>query len=202
MSTSSDRPAASGEPGSSIPTFNELINGLLGLPPDGKPLQVRDRPLGETLNAAGHQLLHTAAKRVHDDGSPNLSAEHLLWATTKVDPARSLFLKVGVDPDMVATEIDRVLPLPNDDPGKPPSHGLGTDAGRILGTAYVRAQSTGSSLIGPEHILDALLNEPHAGVAAMLSDDSVDVERLRMFAESDELRLSDHGDGGVERPAG
>jgi ATP-dependent Clp protease ATP-binding subunit ClpC len=194
MPTSPERPAGSREPGSALPSFNELINDLLGLPPDGKPVQVRGMPLSDLLNAHAHELVFTAAKRVHDDGSPNLTAEHLLWAAAKVDPSRSLFLKVSVDPDVVASEIDKILPRRGEDPSGRQPRGLGPDAARIIGTAHARALATGSSQIGPEHILDALLNEPQAGVAAMLSDESVDVRRLRMFTEGDERRLRNNAE--------
>jgi ATP-dependent Clp protease ATP-binding subunit ClpC len=195
LSTPPDRHAASAEPAPALPTFDELVNELLGLPPEGKPLQLRGLPLADTLNAHAHELLYAAARRVREDGSRSLSAEHLLWAATKVDPSRSLFLKVSVDPDVVAVETDRVLPVHPGDTAGPERRGLGSDAARVLGTAQARARATGSSLIGPEHILDALLNEPEAGVAAILADGSVDVERLNMFAARDEVRLRDEGDG-------
>jgi ATP-dependent Clp protease ATP-binding subunit ClpC len=198
LSTPPDRPAASAAPGSPLPSFNELVNELLGLPAEGKPLQVRGMPLAELLNAHAHELLYTAAKRVHEDGSRDLSAEHLLWAATKTDPSRSLFLKVSVDPDVVAMEIEKVLPIQSADTGRPVRRGLGKDAARVIGTAHTRAAATGSSLIGPDHILDALLNEPEAGVAAILSEGSVDVDRLGMFAERDELRLRDNPDGTLD----
>jgi len=160
---------------------------------------VRGMQLAQVLNAHGHELLYRAAKRVHEDGSPHLSAEHLLWAATKVDPARTLFLKVSVDPDVVARETDKVLPVRSADTVKPARRGLGSDAARVIGTAHARARATGSSLVGPEHILDALLNEPDASVAAILDDGSVDVARLNMLTARDELRLRDGGDG-VEDP--
>lgn len=200
MSTSPDRHAGSSGPDAGLPSFNELVNGLLGLPPEDEPLRVRGMALADLLNAHAHELLYAAAKRVHEDGSPNLSAEHLLWAATKVDPSRSLFQEVSVDPDVVATEIDKVLPARSPDAAAPPRRGLGADAARVIGTAHARAQATGSSLIGPAHILDALLNGPEAGVAAILADGSVDVERLCMFAERDERRLS--GAAGIARGAG
>ena len=199
MSTPPDPPGAPAGPGAALPSFDELVNGLLGLPAEGKPLQVRGMPLAEVLNAHAHELFYRAAKRVHEDGSRNVSAEHLLWAATKVDPARSLFLEVSIDPDVIASETGKVLPLPADDAAKPARRGLGSDAARIIGTAHARARATGSSLVGPEHILDALLNEPDAGVAAILDDGSVDVARLGMLTGRDELRLRDDGDG-IENP--
>ena len=205
MSTPPDRPAAPTGPHPPLPTFNELVGELLGLPAEEKPLRVRGKPLSDVLNAHAHELLYTAAKRVHEDGSRNLSAEHLLWAATKTDPARNLFLKVGVDPDVVAMEVGKVLPISSadTDTGSTPRRGLGSDAARVIGTAHARAQATGSTLIGPAHILDALLNEPEAGVAAILTDGSVDVERLSMFAERDEHRLCDDpAEGDAADPEG
>lgn len=192
MPTPPERPAAASTgPGAALPSFNELVNELLGLPAEGKPLQVRGMPLADVLNAHAHELLYTAAKRVHEDGSRDLSAEHLLWAAAKTDPSRSLFLKVSVDPDVVAMEVERVLPIPSAGGDGPERRGLGKDAARVIGTAHARARATGSALISPDHILDALLNEPEAGVAAILTDGSVDVERLSMFTERDEVRLRD-----------
>jgi ATP-dependent Clp protease ATP-binding subunit ClpC len=192
LSSPPERPAAARTgPGAPLPSFNELVNELLGLPAEGKPLQVRGMPLADMLNGHAHELLHTAAKRVHEDGSRDLSAEHLLWAAAKTDPARSLFLEVAVDPDVVAAEVAKVLPLESADGAEPARRGLGKDAARVIGTAHARARSTGSALVGPEHILDALLNEPEAGVAAILTDGSVDIRRLSMFTERDELRMRD-----------
>jgi ATP-dependent Clp protease ATP-binding subunit ClpC len=181
-------------PGDPPPSFSELINGLLGLPPDCEPLQVHGMPLGELLNGHAHELLHEAAKRVHEDGSPQLSDSHLLWAATKVDPSRSLFQRVSVDPDVVAMEIDKVLPGPAEEGSKPVEPGLSPEAAHFIGLAQERAQETGSALVGPEHILDALLTQPSSSVVVMLDDGAVDIRRLRMFAERDELRFSDAAD--------
>jgi ATP-dependent Clp protease ATP-binding subunit ClpC len=188
MPTASERSAGSGE---ALPSFSELINGLLGLPPDGEPLQVHGRPLGDLLNAQGHELVHTAAKRAHQDGAPRLDAGHLLWATAKVDPSRSLFQKVSVDPDVVAVEIGKVLPQAADDGSGRAERGLSAGATRAIADAETRAKATGSALVGPEHILDALLTDPDSGVVVLLDDGALDVRRLRMFAERAELRLSD-----------
>jgi ATP-dependent Clp protease ATP-binding subunit ClpC len=182
---------SSGDP---LPSFSELINELLGLPPGAAPPQVRGTPLGDLLNGHAHKLVHEAAKRVHEDGSPQLSASHLLWAATKVDPSRSLFRRVSVDPDVVAMEIDKVLPGPPEAGSKPVERGLSPEASHVIGLAQERAQETGSSLVGPEHILDALLTQPSSGVVVMLDDGAVDIRRLRMFAESDELRFNDADD--------
>lgn len=179
---------SSGEP---LPSFSELIKGLLGLPPDGEPLRVRGTPLGELLNGHAHELVHEAAKRVHEDGSPQLSAAHLLWAATKVDPSRNLFRRVSVDPDVVALEIDKVLPGPAKNGSPSVERGLSPEAAHVIGLAQERAQETGSALVAPEHILDALLTQPSSDVVVMLDDGAVDVRRLRMFTERDEVRFGD-----------
>ncbi|MGW0767037.1 ATP-dependent Clp protease ATP-binding subunit [Streptomyces sp. NPDC002676] len=161
--------------------FSELLNRFFGMSPASSPPAVQRVPIGRLLTESSQELLNLAARRAVEDGTSDLDTEHLLWAATKVDPARALLAQAGVDPDTLAAEIAKILPHESGEPSAEP--GLTPAAKRTLATAYARSQATGTSYIGPEHILGALLDDPDSGATRFLRAEGEDVRKLAGLTE-------------------
>ncbi|MDQ0994597.1 ATP-dependent Clp protease ATP-binding subunit [Streptomyces sp. V3I7] len=162
--------------GSSDP-FSDLLNRFFGMSPASSPPAVQRVPIGRLLTDAAQELINLAAQRAAEDGTSELDTEHLLWASTKVDPARALIARAGIDPDSLADKVADALPQ---EPGEAFAEpGLTPAAKRTLGEAYAHAQDMGSTYIGPEHILGALLADADSDAARLLRDYAPDVKRLR-----------------------
>lgn len=95
--------------GSSDP-FGELLNRFFGMSPASSPPAVQRVPIGRLLTESSQELLNLAARRAQQDGTSDLDTEHLLWAATKVEPARSLLARAELDPDALAAQLAEVLP--------------------------------------------------------------------------------------------
>ncbi|MFG3102231.1 ATP-dependent Clp protease ATP-binding subunit [Streptomyces sp. NPDC048182] len=166
--------------GSSDP-FSELLNRFFGMSPASSPPAVQRVPIGRLLTESAQELLNLAARRALEDGTGDLDTEHLLWAATKVDPARSLLARAGVDPEALGDRIAEILPREAGEPSAEP--GLTPAAKRTLTTAYARSQAAGVSYIGPEHILGALLDGADSGAARLLGADGEDARKLAGLTE-------------------
>jgi ATP-dependent Clp protease ATP-binding subunit ClpC len=166
--------------GSSDP-FSDLLNRFFGMSPTSSPPAVQRVPIGRLLTESSQELLNLAARRAVEDGTSDLDTEHLLWAATKVDPARGLLARAGADPDALASQIAEVLPRESGEPSSEP--GLTPAAKRTLATAYARSQAAGVSYIGPEHILGALLDGADTGAARLLRAEGEDVKKLAGLTE-------------------
>jgi ATP-dependent Clp protease ATP-binding subunit ClpC len=160
--------------GSSDP-FSDLLNRFFGMSPTSSPPAVQRVPIGRLLTESSQELLNV------EDGTSDLDTEHLLWAATKVDPARGLLARAGADPDALASQIAEVLPRESGEPSSEP--GLTPAAKRTLATAYARSQAAGVSYIGPEHILGALLDGADTGAARLLRAEGEDVKKLAGLTE-------------------
>ncbi|MDI3407025.1 ATP-dependent Clp protease ATP-binding subunit [Streptomyces sp. B-S-A6] len=161
--------------------FSEMFNRFFGMSPQSSPPAVQRVPIGRLLTDSSQELLNQAAQRAADDGTSDLDTEHLLWACTKVDPARSLLAQAGVDPQTLGGRIAKVLPSAAGQPSAEP--GLTPAAKRTLASAYALSQQAGVSYIGPEHILGALLDDPDSGAGRFLRAEDVDAKKLRGVAE-------------------
>ncbi|MEU9706125.1 ATP-dependent Clp protease ATP-binding subunit [Streptomyces sp. NPDC047981] len=161
--------------------FNELLNRFFGMSPAASPPAVQRVPIGRLLTDSARELIGRASARAAEDGSADLDTEHLLWACTQIAPARALLAQSGADPDRLAASIAEVLPgesgMPSAEPGLTPA------AKRVLLRAYERSQESGVSYIGPEHVLGALLDDPHAAAAQLLTAYGTDVGGLRSTAD-------------------
>ncbi|MFD9814116.1 ATP-dependent Clp protease ATP-binding subunit [Streptomyces sp. NPDC059080] len=165
--------------------FSDLLNRFFGMSPASSPPAVQRVPIGRLLTESSQELINLAAGRAVEDGTSDLDTEHLLWAATQVEPARSLLARAGVDPDGLGTRIAAVLPRESGEPSAEP--GLTPAAKRTLAGAYDRSQAAGVSYIGPEHLLGALLDTSGAGAesgaARLLRAEDLDVDRVRRQAE-------------------
>ncbi|GGJ03161.1 ATPase AAA [Streptomyces brasiliensis] len=161
--------------------FSDLLNRFFGMSPASSPPAVQRVPIGRLLTESSQELINLAAQRALDDGTTDLDTQHLLWAATKVDPARSLLAQAGVDPEALGEQIADVLPRESSEPSSEP--GLTPAAKRTLAAAYARSQAAGVSYIGPEHILLALLEDTDAGAARLLGAEGQDVRKLAGLTE-------------------
>ncbi|WP_263172535.1 ATP-dependent Clp protease ATP-binding subunit [Streptomyces sp. SCSIO ZS0520] len=182
--------------GSSDP-FSDLLNRFFGTSPASSPPAVQRVPIGRLLTESSHELLNLAARRALEDGTSDLDTEHLLWAATKVDPARALLAQAGADPDTLAARIAEVLPRESGEPSAQPD--LTPAAKRVLAAAYARSQAAGVSYIGPEHILGALLDDTDTGAARLLGAEGQDVRKLAGLTE--QAARADSAPGEAKQPA-
>ncbi|MFD7619249.1 ATP-dependent Clp protease ATP-binding subunit [Streptomyces sp. NPDC059802] len=162
--------------------FSEMLNRFFGMSPASSPPQVQRVPIGRLLTDSARELIGRATTRATDDGSRDLDTEHLLWAATQVDPARTLLQQAGADPDELGKRIAEILPGESATPSAEPS--LTPAAKRVLLQAYERSQAAGVSYIGPEHILGALLDTLESGAAKLLAAYGTDTGKLRREAEN------------------
>ncbi|MFI6416458.1 ATP-dependent Clp protease ATP-binding subunit [Streptomyces sp. NPDC050842] len=167
--------------GSPDDPFSDLLSRFFGMSPASSPPAVQRVPIGRLLTESSHELLNLAARRAAEDGTSDLDTEHLLWATTQVDPSRRLLAQAGVDPAALAAEIEKALPGESQEPSAEP--GLTPAAKRTLALAHATSQASGVSYIGPEHILGALLNDADSGAARFLRAEGVDVRKVRGVAD-------------------
>ncbi|WP_328630852.1 ATP-dependent Clp protease ATP-binding subunit [Streptomyces sp. NBC_00356] len=177
--------------------FSEMFNRFFGTSPASSPPAVQRVPIGRLLTESSQELLNLAAQKAHDDGTSDLDTEHLLWATTKVEPSRRVLEQAGVDPDRLAEEIAKILPQVAGQPSAEP--GLTPAAKRSLAAAHAQSQAAGVSYIGPEHILGALIADPGTGAARLLSASGLDPQRL---ANATEQAARPEGGGGGSGSAG
>ncbi|MET9652799.1 ATP-dependent Clp protease ATP-binding subunit [Streptomyces sp. NPDC006460] len=161
--------------------FDDLLNRFFGMSPAASPPAVQRVPIGNLLTDSARELIGRATARASEDGSADLDTEHLLWACTQIEPARSLIARTGADPDELGRDIAEVLPGASGTPSAEP--GLTPAAKRVLLRAYQRSQQSGVSYIGPEHILGALLDDPGAAAAKTLGAFGTDVGGLRSTAD-------------------
>ncbi|MFD7292972.1 ATP-dependent Clp protease ATP-binding subunit [Streptomyces sp. NPDC059897] len=180
--------------------FSEMFNRFFGTSPASSPPAVQRVPIGRLLTESSQELLNLAAQKAHEDGTSDLDTEHLLWATTKVQPSRRVLEQAGVDPDRLAEEIAKVLPQEAGQPSAEP--GLTPAAKRSLAAAHAQSQAAGVSYIGPEHILGALLSDPATGAARLLSAAGLDLNRVTDATDQATRADSAGGGGGGSGTAG
>ncbi|MFC5907933.1 ATP-dependent Clp protease ATP-binding subunit [Streptacidiphilus monticola] len=167
--------------GSSDP-FSDLLNRFFGMSAGSSPPAVQRVPIGRLLTESSRELIARASRRAVEDGSGDLDTEHLLWAATQVEPSRSLLARAGADPDELAQELEESLPAGAGTPSAEP--GLTPAAKRVLIGAHARSQAAGSSYIGPEHILQALLDPGEDAAAGVAQNLGVDPGRVSRGAQA------------------
>ncbi|RKN11088.1 ATP-dependent Clp protease ATP-binding subunit [Streptomyces radicis] len=145
--------------------------------PAASPPAVQRVPIGRLLSDSSHELLEAAGRRAGEDGS-DLDTVHLLWAATRVGPARRVLARAGADPDRLADDLAGGLPTGT----RSGDRALTPAAKRVLLAAHARSQAGGASYIGPEHILAALLEEPRSSAGATLRSESAAPGALRESA--------------------
>ncbi|WP_329322281.1 ATP-dependent Clp protease ATP-binding subunit [Streptomyces sp. NBC_01262] len=166
--------------------FAELFNRFLGLSPMSAPPAVQRVPIGRLLNDSSRQMLALAVQRATEDGSADLDTDHLLWAATQVEPTRAALAEAGADPDRLAEELSEILPKGELDPGEEPQ--LTPAAKRALLGAHAAGQAAGASYIGPQHILQSLVEQPQSAAGQALANHVGSPEELRRAAEAQQAQ--------------
>jgi len=92
-----------------------------------------------------------------------------------------MLASAGADPDRLAKAIEAALPGESGTPSAEP--GLTPAAKRVLLGAHARSQATGTSYIGAEHILAAILDDPDSGAGRLLNGQSMDARDVSRRVE-------------------
>jgi len=122
-------------------------SGLSSQPP------VQRVDLGRLLNDDARRLIAVARDAASEWGNSEITPEHLLYAAAQNDPTRGVLSSINLDPDELAAKMAAHLDkhgTPKTTPGAP---SLSPAAKLALRTAQQQASESGSSYIGPEHIL-------------------------------------------------
>jgi ATP-dependent Clp protease ATP-binding subunit ClpC len=151
-------------------SWDDLFARFFGAGESQRPVYRVD--IGRLMSGEARELLMDAANRASDAGSDDLDTDHLLWAALRRDPLRTLIRRAGADPDALLAEVDRSTTPEEDETGVPERRtalALTPAAKRALLDAHQLSRATGSSYIGPEHILMALPLNPDSPAGRMLS---------------------------------
>ena len=155
--------------------FDEFLARYFGMGgnPQRRPQRV---DITELMSGPARQLVAAAAAKAAEWGNPDLDTVHLLWAAAKTEPTRQLLSSAGADPDALASQAENSVPHGNhlDEPS-----GLTPAAKRALLDSHQISRATGSTYIGPEHILFALAVNPDSEAGRMLAAGHVTPEALQ-----------------------
>jgi ATP-dependent Clp protease ATP-binding subunit ClpC len=164
--------------------FDEFLARFFGGDPR-QPVQRVD--IGRLLTDPARQLVTAAAQHVAERGGADLGTEHLLWAATRTEPTRQLLSRAGADPDALAREAD-ALGAAGQPRQEPPA--LTPAAKRALLDSHQISRALGSTYIGPEHVLLALLANPESPAGRILDAARITPESLERAA------MAPRGSGG------
>jgi ATP-dependent Clp protease ATP-binding subunit ClpC len=157
-----------GFPGSDDPgSYDDFLNQYFGSGAGGPRGPVRRIDLTRLMSAGARQLVAVAAQQAIDRGDTDLDAQHLLLASTQLQPTRQWLGRAGVDPDAIARQLDDRLQR-GDPTGRAPS--LTPAAKRALLDGHQVARSLGSTYIGPEHVLLAIAANDESAAGRLLSE--------------------------------
>jgi len=142
--------------------WDELFSRFFGM--GERPIYRVD--LGRLMSAEAKELVTDAARHAAEASEVDLDTDHLLWAALQREPLRELVRRAGADPDALLQQ----LPQPQ---GKEPREegalSLTPASKRALLDAHQIARATGSSYLGPEHILVALTLNPDSAAGRALA---------------------------------
>ncbi|MFD6392295.1 ATP-dependent Clp protease ATP-binding subunit [Nocardia sp. NPDC060259] len=154
-------------PGSSMNSFDDIFQRFFGSGMSAKP-PVQRIDLGRLMTDNAKLLIGSAREAAQEWGNPEITPEHLLYAATESEPGRSIVAELSLDPDQVAEQMQEYL-----DTGSPSEDDLaditlspGTKL--ALRAAQRQAAQSGSSYIGPEHVLLGIASLPDSVAAQTL----------------------------------
>ncbi|MEI4271400.1 ATP-dependent Clp protease ATP-binding subunit [Klenkia sp. LSe6-5] len=135
--------------------------------------------LTQLLSDHARETLVAAAQQAAGWGSRDLDAPHLLWALAGQEPTRTLLARAGADPDQLRTGLEGSLRVgePSDGPVV-----LTPAAKRALLDAHQVSRASGSTYIGPEHLLFALALNADSVAGRQLTGAQVTPESLQRAA--------------------
>ncbi|MPY80652.1 MAG: AAA domain-containing protein [Actinophytocola sp.] len=157
--------------------FDEFFARFFG-PGASRPSRRID--IGSLLSEPAQQLVATAVRQATAWGAREVDTEHLLWAASQVEPTRELLERTGVDADSLAEQLGRHAGHGETDGPQPTTL---TPAGkRALLDAHQISRATGSTYIGPEHLLLALAANTETAAGQLLAEAQVTPEALQQAA--------------------
>ncbi|WP_305093513.1 ATP-dependent Clp protease ATP-binding subunit [Prescottella sp. R16] len=132
--------------------FDDIFARFFGSGRTAQP-PVQRVDLGRLLDDGARTLIATARDAAVDWGNSEITPEHLLYAAAQNDPTRGVLSSINLDPDAVATRMAEHLDRHGAPKTTPAAPNLSPAAKLALRTAQQQASESGSSFIGPEHIL-------------------------------------------------
>ncbi|MFJ2839627.1 ATP-dependent Clp protease ATP-binding subunit [Nocardia sp. NPDC087230] len=151
----------------SMNSFDDIFQRFFGPGMSAKP-PVQRIDLGRLMTDNAKLLIGSAREAAQEWGNTEITPEHLLYAATEAEPGRSIVAELSLDPDQVAEQMQDFL-----DTGSPSENDL-SDITLSPGTkmalraAQRQAAQSGSSYIGPEHILLGIASLPDSVAAQSL----------------------------------
>ncbi|UQS24147.1 ATP-dependent Clp protease ATP-binding subunit [Amycolatopsis thermalba] len=128
------------------------------------------------MSDQARELVAHAAEKAAEQGRTDVDTEQLLWAATQASPTRRLLESAGADPDDIAREIDR---HGNGAGQRSTPAMLAPGAKRTLLDAHGIARTLGSTYIGPQHLLLALVANPDSAAGRILARAGVTPEAFQ-----------------------
>jgi ATP-dependent Clp protease ATP-binding subunit ClpC len=118
------------------------------------------------------EVLSDAARRAaeladFDKPVADLDTDHLLWAVLQQEPLKATVRRVGADPDALLAALGNPSRQPGD--ALPEQIALTPAAKRALLDSLQISRATGSSYVGPEHILMALGLNPDSAAGRLMA---------------------------------
>jgi ATP-dependent Clp protease ATP-binding subunit ClpC len=162
------------DPGSD--PFEDFLTRFFG-PASGQPRRI---DLARLMSQDSREVLRAAAEKAGALGSTELDTEHVLWALTQREPARQLLARAGADPATLAAEIER---RDQRGPARTEPAAVSPAVKRALLQAHQLARALGSSYLGPEHMLLALVVNRDSEAGRFLAAKGITPESLQTAAE-------------------
>ncbi|MEU2348950.1 ATP-dependent Clp protease ATP-binding subunit [Modestobacter sp. NPDC049651] len=157
--------------------FDDFFQAFTGQGAGRRGMQRVD--ITQLLSGQAREVVASAARQAAGWGSPDLDTEHLLWALAGHEPTRTLLSRSGADPDQLQAALAGQLGG-GQATGQPPA--LTPAAKRALLDAHQVSRASGSTYIGPEHLLFALSLNPDSGAGRVLGGARVTPEALQQAA--------------------
>jgi ATP-dependent Clp protease ATP-binding subunit ClpC len=151
--------------------------GRSGRATNGRRRQMERVDVTQFFSKATNDAIEQAAKNAVAWGAEEIDTPHLLHAVLKQEIVRHILERMDVKPDQIAGELEQEY-----------RGGASTDAAEIdlspgakraLLRAYEESQETGSSHVGPEHVLLALADDPESEAGKTLRKFAVSHAKLR-----------------------
>jgi ATP-dependent Clp protease ATP-binding subunit ClpC len=168
--------------------FDDFFQAFLG--PGGAQRGMQRVDITQLLTNQAREVLAAAARQAAAWGDTDLDGEHLLWALAGHEPTRTLLSRAGADPDQLRSRLEAQLRR-GEPTNQPPV--LTPAAKRALLDAHQVSRASGSTYIGPEHLLFALVLNPESGAGRVLYSARVTPEALQRAAAGG----GGHGGGGA-----
>ncbi|MCZ2826986.1 MULTISPECIES: ATP-dependent Clp protease ATP-binding subunit [unclassified Modestobacter] len=175
--------------------FDDFFSAFLGGPGARRGMQRVD--ITQLLSEHSREVVTTAARQASEWGSADLDTEHLLWALAGHEPTRTLLARTGADPEELREQLAGQL-RQGEPTGQPVA--LTPAAKRALLDAHQVSRASGSTYIGPEHLLFALSVNAESGAGRVLGAIRATPEALQQAAAGGPSAVRGSGGGGGEQP--